>query len=64
MSNCSAVSDLAPLAALANLQSLIMRYCSAASDLAPLKAMTSLKSSASSSRRYTAYGGILAVRIN
>jgi hypothetical protein len=38
------VSDLAPLTALVNLQSLNMSYCKAVSDLAPLVALVNLQS--------------------
>jgi hypothetical protein len=44
MSECHSVSDLVPLAALVNLQSLTIYGCRSVSDLAPLKAKTSLKS--------------------
>jgi hypothetical protein len=43
MSSCDAVSDLAPLSAMVNLQSLGMYGCSAVSDLAPLGSLVALK---------------------
>jgi hypothetical protein len=44
MSDCRAVSDMAPLSAMVNLQSLNMSCCNSMTSLAPLAAMVNLQS--------------------